>query len=628
MGNLRACFVSASGQNVFFEELLDALRESLDSLGIETTVAVDHFPRPQEGLAYVFVPHEYLPLTDRAAHPTPAQWDRTVMLSTEQPGTTWFDIVANAGKSAGVTLDIHPLGLAELRRRGVHGRLMRLGYFPGWDCWEGTEESERSIDLTFMGGYSARRGKVLARTAPLLVDRRAALHIYDTTLPYTSASSDFLSKESKWTHLRNSKVLLNIHRGENAYFEWQRVIGAVSNGCVILTEHSHSHEPFVPNEHFVSGSTDSLPHLVGLLLADPDRLREMRQAAYRTLRELAPMSASAEILGEAIEALGRRPMPASVHAHPDPPPLPIPPVSVPPEWERLYGHLDDMDKMRSGLKNLAVANIELRRSIQRLTDSAKPDATARDEVQTLGPYEGVQPRLSVIVTLFNLKAHVRDALQSVAVSEHEDFEVVLVDDASSDDSLEIALAQLESTPWVAAKVIGRAQNAGLPAARNLGLEHARGDLVFILDADNAIYPHAFGRLIEALDRDPSASFAYGLLEVFNQDGAKDLLSWGHWDPARFRHGNYIDAMAMLRADVIRELGGYSTDRRLHGWEDFDLWCGFADRGYYGALVPEIVARYRSGMHSMISLTNIDTAEAWSALLERHPVLTATEAGAN
>lgn len=113
--------------------------------------------------------------------------------------------------------------------------------------------------------------------------------------------------------------------------------------------------------------------------------------------------------------------------------------------------------------------------------------------------------------------------------------------------------------------------------------------------------------------------------MFDQDGPKGLLSWAHWDPTRFRHGNYIDAMVMLRAGIAREMGGYVTDRRLHGWEDFDLWCSFADRGLHGVLVPEIVARYRSGIHSMISLTNIDTSEAWSALLERHPFLSDVEA---
>jgi len=628
VANLRACFVSASGQNVFFEELLDALRISLVDLGVDTVEAVDHFPKPEAGLVFVFVPHEYLPLTDEAAHPTAAQWERTVALSTEQPGTAWFETVAHLAHRAGVTLDIHPLGRDELRRRGVPARLMRLGYFPGWDRWQASEESPRPIDLTFMGGYSERRGQTLARAAPLLVRRRAALHVYDTAHPYTSASSAFFSKERKWSHLSRSKLLLNIHRSENAYFEWQRVIGAVSNGCVVVTEHSLDYEPFVANENFISASIESLPHLADMLLADPDRLREMRQAAYRALRELAPMSASAEILAEALEDVRRRPLPASASVHHDPEPLPATPPRQPPEWEQLYGRLDDMDRLRNGMKNLAVANIELRRSIQRLAEQPRLDVDAPDQVQTLGPYEAANPRVSVIVTLFNLGRHIREALQSAAVSDYGDFEIVLVDDASTDDSLSVALDQLSSNPWVPAKVISRARNAGLPAGRNLALSHARGEFVFVLDADNTVYPHAFGRLVEGLDENPSAAFAYGMLEVFDARGSTDLASWGHWDPARFQYGNYIDAMAMLRTDVLREIGGYTTDRRLHGWEDFDLWCGFADSDLYGVLVPEILARYRSGIHSMISLTNIDTSEAWSALLERHPVLSETEGAAS
>jgi hypothetical protein len=67
-------------------------------------------------------------------------------------------------------------------------------------------------------------------------------------------------------------------------------------------------------------------------------------------------------------------------------------------------------------------------------------------------------------------------------------------------------------------------------------------------------------------------------------------------------------------------GGFVTDVRLHGWEDYDLWCRVADDGRRGAFVPEIVARYRSAEHSMLSLTDISTREAVGLLAERHPAL--------
>jgi hypothetical protein len=70
--------------------------------------------------------------------------------------------------------------------------------------------------------------------------------------------------------------------------------------------------------------------------------------------------------------------------------------------------------------------------------------------------------------------------------------------------------------------------------------------------------------------------------------------------------------------ALAELGGYTTDRRLYGWEDYDLWCRVAERGSRTAHVPEIVARYRLAAGSMISLTNLSTREAGEALAERCP----------
>jgi glycosyltransferase involved in cell wall biosynthesis len=208
----------------------------------------------------------------------------------------------------------------------------------------------------------------------------------------------------------------------------------------------------------------------------------------------------------------------------------------------------------------------------------------------------------------------------VALSEFGAHELVIVDDASTDGSVAVIEAELASHPWLPALLVARGRNRGLAAARNLAARHARGDYVFVLDADNFVYPHALARLTDALDRDPGASFAYGILEVFSSRGPTDLKSWLDWDPERLRYGNFVDAMAMIRRSALEEAGGYSSDARLYGWEDFALWCALADRGQRGVLVPEIIAAYRSSIGSMIALTDIDASAAWSALLERYPIL--------
>jgi hypothetical protein len=126
-----------------------------------------------------------------------------------------------------------------------------------------------------------------------------------------------------------------------------------------------------------------------------------------------------------------------------------------------------------------------------------------------------------------------------------------------------------------------------------------------------------------MDDAPEAKFAYGIIEQFRVDGPSGLMSYLGWDPARLRYGNFVDAMAMLRRSALLEVGGYTRDSRLYGWEDFALWCSFADRGWTGVRVPEIVARYRIALHSMISVTNIDSTVAWSVLLDRFACLSSS-----
>jgi Glycosyl transferase family 2 len=614
----RACFVRASGQNVFFEELTEALRCALERHGIATDVAVDHFPPPRSDLVYVFVPHEYLPLTMESVHPTPAQLRRSVAICTEQPGTQWFEASAAVAAQAADAVDIHEFGVTELKRRGVRARLLRLGYVPEWDQWQGGA-AERPVDVTFLGGYTPRRGLALARCAHVLQNRRASLHLVESWRPHTESDAYFLSGSRKYRHLAASKVLLTVHRDETPYLEWARVVEAVSNGCVVLTEHSLGVTPLEPGVHFASASVENLPAAIGALLDDEKRLDVLRMAAYDLVREQVPLSESVTVLAEAIELAARSPI-STNGSHQGAVPAPKRVPEPQPEWRRVLAIPTEELLVRRAVKQVLIAQRRLERRVEAVVDP-RPD---EDEILTFGPYEDAQPRVTVALTVFNYANVVADALESVSLSTFRDFEVVVVDDASTDGSRDVVERTVADLPWLPAKLIARGRNAGLPAGRNRAVAEGRGELVFILDADNAVYPHALERLVAALEEDLVAAFAYGISETFAAGGPVDLMSWRAWSPERFRHGNYIDAMAMIRRSALEQVGGFSEDPRLYGWEDFALWCSFAQAGLHGAQVPEILARYRVSPDSMINATNLDTSEPWSVLIESFPFLTSDD----
>jgi Glycosyl transferase family 2 len=608
----RACFVGASGQNAFIGELMEALRASLDDAGVTTETAEDHFPALTDDRVYLVVPHEYVRLTRASAHPIEAQLRRTVVIATEQPGTPWFDEALEISRRAAVTLDVNRLGTAALKRQGVDARRLPLGYVPQWDHWHGAD-IRRPIDATFLGGHTPRRGRVLARCGSVLQDHRASIHLVESWGPHSVKDALFLRGARKHRHLASSKILINAHRGSNAYFEWMRFVEAAANGCVLLTEHSSGFTPLEPGEHFASVTCENLPVALSTLLDDHERQEALRREAYDFLREELPPSKTSAVLAEAITDAFRRRVRGRPPHHPRPAPAEPPKPSA--EWRRAIAEPDDFTRVRMAVKRLVIGQQRLERRLAGLADSDE-----RIDFRHFGPRAADTPNVTVVVTLYNYADTVEGALRSIALADGEPAEVVLVDDASTDGSLVAVEAALGHLPWLPATVIARSHNAGLPAARNLAVEHARGRYIFVLDADNAIYPHALERLARTLDESPDAAFAYGICEKFDGRGPTDLLSWLPWQPGRLRLGNYIDAMALIRRSALQQVGGFVTDDRLHGWEDFALWCAFAQRGLDGIHVPEILARYRTSGRSMLTTTNIDATEAWALLVEMYPFL--------
>jgi hypothetical protein len=611
-GAATACIVSASEQNVFFGELLDALASALGEAGLHVERAVDHFPRLGDLSAYVFVPHEFLPLVEADAHPSAAQLRRTVGICTEQPGTSWFEVAAEACARCGAAVDISALGRAELRRRGVDARHLQLGYTPIWDTWQGDSARERPIDFAFMGGYTPRRADVLGRCARPLSTRRARIQLSETVRPHLDGSPQFLTGERKWHALRDSRLLLNVHRGELGYLEWQRIIEAMLNGCVVLTEHSSDLGPLEPGRHLLSVSLDSVPVVLAALLDDEERLSAIREEAYRLLRDELPLARTVEPLAEAVEALAAKAHDTtSPDADRSPRPLPPPLPPTPLELIRASGTDDAARAARTG-------------SIREAAPRSASDLVEAQQSRTEhGPPEHGEPAVSVVFVAGADPVAAAAAVESIAGSDLDQIELIVVAGPGADASASAIDEALSRCPWLTSTVNRLQQPLATAAARNLGVAEAGGDLVFLLDADTVLYPHALGRLLEALERNPEARFAYGIAEQLDRSGSHDLSSWIAWDPPRLRYGDYIQASALIRRDAIEAVGGYPSEECLAGWEAFALWCAFADRGWSGARVPEILTR-RRGADTDGPTTPVDSDQAWLALAGRSRLIGAAQ----
>jgi SAM-dependent methyltransferase len=169
-------------------------------------------------------------------------------------------------------------------------------------------------------------------------------------------------------------------------------------------------------------------------------------------------------------------------------------------------------------------------------------------------------------------------------------------------------------------VFRNSTNSGLGLTRNVGFDAAETPLLLPLDPDNRLLPDCAAACLEAVQR-TGAAFAYPVIRQFG--AAEGLLGTLRYDPVRLSLGNYIDAMAIVAKSVWLTVGGYEHLRT--GWEDFDLWCKFAERGFRGVQVPGgPFAEYRVHSNSMTQTVNNRPGPAraiMKRLEERHPWLT-------
>ena len=612
------CFLTSRRSNHFVNELLETVGKAVADEGADVAFAHERFPPFEEGTVYVVVPHEFFALAPDHGAPTPWHLGRTIGFCIEQPGTIWFEDACRYSHALAAVVDIRASVLPELRMRGLAAEHFQLGYASAWDHWGRDESVERPVDVLYLGSAEGRRDRLLAAYAPTLWTRQARLLI-PPEAPKTGQLPNFLLGETKYRQLRGAKCLLNMHRTGADRLEWVRVLEGICNGCVVVTEHSLDMAPLIPGTHLISGRAQALALLADHLLEDEAQLSRMRLAAYDFVRsELSMGPAVQRLIAIAEDVAGRRALTARARRGMK--------LLEPPRAGTPNAIVDavraELAPVRSALKRLAVETDEVRRQLDALArpGGAHERSSEPRVVAETPAYNAARPRVTVGVSLHDYEHAVAGALASVAASEYRDYEVVVVDDASSDGSVAAVAALMEQRPWLPAVLLEHPVNQGLGRTRNTINARARGELVFVLDADNALYPNALGRLVDALDRDPGATFAFGMLAGERAGAPDGLISAQPWDPARLVTDNYIDAMALLRRERVIALGGYSEDPRLVGFEDYDLWCRLAERGDYGVQVPEIVGRYRVSADSMLSLTLIDTSVARSLIRAHAPTV--------
>ena len=602
----RCCVFVAERGNVFMREIASWVVAGLQEGGYRAELCLSGVPQAaSDRLNLVVAPHEYFELAvDPADRVAAAR--ASIPVCTEQPGTPWFEIQMRSIVHSPQVFDINRLGVQELSRRGLDAHHLPLGYQRSFDRWGGAAR-ERPIDVLFLGSLTDRREAVLAAMAPALQSLRCRFVLFEATRPARAGDPGFYTGAAKHELLASAKVLLNVHRGDAAYFESVRALEAVANGAVVLSEPCFDLTPFRAVDHVVTAPRWALGATCRALVQDLAWQEEVRRDAYAHVVHHHPLVNS---LHEALTTLVGTASPPSARTRrapltPAPTRQAAPVTAVP-----AAGGVTD------GLfKRVLLGQMQLRRRMDELECLVRHGVTRFDEVSVSTSFDQIIPDVSVVIPCYNYGRFVVEAIDSVASSVDVVPEIIVIEDHSDDGSSEMVRRYLATHDWVPLKLVTRHANGGLAAARNLGFELARAPFVFPLDADNSLYPHCLARLSEALLASGAAA-AYGIAEVFHD--RQGLLSALDWSVDRLVAGPYIDAAALIRKQAWEEAGGYAQDRpELFGWEDYDLWLNLADRGQWASFVPEILVRYRSHGGSMIHTTNIDTSSVAGLLRQRY-----------
>ena len=187
---------------------------------------------------------------------------------------------------------------------------------------------------------------------------------------------------------------------------------------------------------------------------------------------------------------------------------------------------------------------------------------------------GDSPAISIVLPVYNGERFLAAALDSIFAQSFDNFELIAVDDRSSDNTPAILADYAAREPRM--RVITNPTNRKLPASLNAGFAEAKGNWLSWTSDDNLLLPDMLARLVKARDSNPDADIIHADYRIIDENGAE--RSYVTTGPASdLVIDNTIGCCFLYRREVDAALGGY--DESLFGVEDYDFWLRAKDHGF-------------------------------------------------
>lgn len=222
------------------------------------------------------------------------------------------------------------------------------------------------------------------------------------------------------------------------------------------------------------------------------------------------------------------------------------------------------------------------------------------------------PLVSVIIPCYNQAEYLSSTLDSVLAQTYRNWEAIIVNDGSPDNTDEIAKRYIDKDSRI--KYIYQ-KNQGLATSRNVGIKNSNGEYILPLDADDLIEPTYLEKAINHFNRFPDTKLVYCKADLFGKINSPWELQTYDYDS--FIWENCIFCSAFFKRSDYNKTDGYNPNM-IHGYEDWDFWLSLLKKDDKVYRIDEVLFYYRVKEVSMVTELANHLQENLVQLYNNHP----------
>lgn len=209
-----------------------------------------------------------------------------------------------------------------------------------------------------------------------------------------------------------------------------------------------------------------------------------------------------------------------------------------------------------------------------------------------------QPLISVLMAIYNCESTLDEAVSCIIHQTYSDWELILIDDCSSDNTYSLAQKLAESDDRI--KLFRNGKNLTLAPTLNRCLEKASGKYIARMDGDDICALDRFEKELTFLEDNPKYALVSCQMDLYDDDGIYGTVHYKETPQKEdFANGSPIcHAGCMMRKSVLEELGGYDTSSEKERIEDYDLWIRMYKAGYRAYNLQEVLYSMRDDRNAI------------------------------